>query len=456
MVRRDDDGDLGGESTENPESRCEDPAGESPVSVSSDASSSRLPAHEETRVSEAQRQKPVLRRESRDGERVRGPQHEVKTAASSDLQPERGGCEPSGRAAHFTAKATPTAGAEGLGGVGVAARVQGSTRNTREPSAQPVSGQGVSYKSSTKSSAAQRKSEGHVVPTKVATNNAAGGKEPWGDGRAERRGTREGMDAKRPNSPRGRRPEDNVRRLQGRLRDVAKQQPGRKFHALYDRISRIDVLWEAWNQVRRNQGAAGVDTQTTAGDADGPRSRCAGGSEADPRADLRGRIQGLLVRVSDRPLDDPGVGEDPRDLQSRLQLRARCGHPRLLRQHRPQDDAVAGRPQDLGSARPEAGETVARSEGDGSRTRGDEAERHAARRSHLAAAVEHLPRLPRRRVEQAVRPRGRAGALLRRLRRALQDGEGLPRGGATREDDPRRARARATSGQDEASRSRLG
>jgi group II intron reverse transcriptase/maturase len=45
---------------------------------------------------------------------------------------------------------------------------------------------------------------------------------------------------------------------------VAKQQPGRKFHALYDRIYRSDVLWEAWNQVRRNQGAAGVDAQTIA------------------------------------------------------------------------------------------------------------------------------------------------------------------------------------------------
>jgi RNA-directed DNA polymerase len=72
------------------------------------------------------------------------------------------------------------------------------------------------------------------------------------------------MDATRPNSPRGRSPEENVRCLQDQLRDVAKQQPGRKFHALYDRIHRSDVLCEAWNQVRRNQGAAGVDAQTIA------------------------------------------------------------------------------------------------------------------------------------------------------------------------------------------------
>jgi len=43
---------------------------------------------------------------------------------------------------------------------------------------------------------------------------------------------------------------------------VAKQQPGRKFHALYDRISRSDVLEEAWNLVRRNKGSAGVDLET--------------------------------------------------------------------------------------------------------------------------------------------------------------------------------------------------
>jgi group II intron reverse transcriptase/maturase len=71
------------------------------------------------------------------------------------------------------------------------------------------------------------------------------------------------MDAKRPNSPDGRSSVDNVRRLQKRLRDVAKQ-PGRKFHALYDRIYRSDVLYEAWNRVKGNRGAAGVDVQTIA------------------------------------------------------------------------------------------------------------------------------------------------------------------------------------------------
>lgn len=41
------------------------------------------------------------------------------------------------------------------------------------------------------------------------------------------------------------RPDDKVRRLQRRLWVAAKQQPGRRFHALYDRIWRSDVLREA-------------------------------------------------------------------------------------------------------------------------------------------------------------------------------------------------------------------
>jgi RNA-directed DNA polymerase len=66
----------------------------------------------------------------------------------------------------------------------------------------------------------------------------------------------------RPNSPRAQRSLDKVRQLQRRLWTAAKQSSGRRFHALYDRIYRRDVLWEAWNPVRRNKGAAGVDGLT--------------------------------------------------------------------------------------------------------------------------------------------------------------------------------------------------
>jgi RNA-directed DNA polymerase len=98
-----------------------------------------------------------------------------------------------------------------------------------------------------------------------ATKNAPGGRGPWG-GRAGRGGTREGMvGGGRPNNPDGRSPVDKVQGLQDRLRDAAKQHPGRRFHALYDRIARSDVLAEAWKRVKRNQGAAGVDAQTIAG-----------------------------------------------------------------------------------------------------------------------------------------------------------------------------------------------
>jgi group II intron reverse transcriptase/maturase len=55
---------------------------------------------------------------------------------------------------------------------------------------------------------------------------------------------------------------DNVERLQRRLGAAAKRDEGRRFHALYDRIWRRDVLEKAWDRVRRNKGAAGVDAET--------------------------------------------------------------------------------------------------------------------------------------------------------------------------------------------------
>ncbi len=56
----------------------------------------------------------------------------------------------------------------------------------------------------------------------------------------------------------------DVRELQRALWVSAKRSPGRRFHALFDRIHRGDVLWEAWRRVRGNRGAAGVDRVTLA------------------------------------------------------------------------------------------------------------------------------------------------------------------------------------------------
>jgi group II intron reverse transcriptase/maturase len=42
----------------------------------------------------------------------------------------------------------------------------------------------------------------------------------------------------------------------------AKQQPDRRFHALFDKVARSDILFRAWDEVRRNRGAPGADGVT--------------------------------------------------------------------------------------------------------------------------------------------------------------------------------------------------
>lgn len=57
-------------------------------------------------------------------------------------------------------------------------------------------------------------------------------------------------------------PQDKSRELQRKLYLEAKRSRNRRFHALYDRIFRPDILRQAWEEVRRNGGSAGQDGVT--------------------------------------------------------------------------------------------------------------------------------------------------------------------------------------------------
>lgn len=59
-------------------------------------------------------------------------------------------------------------------------------------------------------------------------------------------------------------PSDPVRAFQHTLYRAAKADPGRRFHALHDKVLRGDVMWRAWVAVRLNNGAPGVDAITLA------------------------------------------------------------------------------------------------------------------------------------------------------------------------------------------------
>ena len=101
---------------------------------------------------------------------------------------------------------------------------------------------------------AGRVAEGLVLPR--MPGNAGGGKEPWFEsdtGRMKGVTTGESL----PGS-------EKVRKLQTVLHAKAKEEPGRRFHALIDKVCREDFLAKAWRRVRRNGGSAGVDGETYA------------------------------------------------------------------------------------------------------------------------------------------------------------------------------------------------
>jgi RNA-directed DNA polymerase len=55
---------------------------------------------------------------------------------------------------------------------------------------------------------------------------------------------------------------DKARQLQRALYRAAKRSAKRRFHALYDKAYREDILQRAWEMVKANRGTAGVDGQT--------------------------------------------------------------------------------------------------------------------------------------------------------------------------------------------------
>ncbi len=85
--------------------------------------------------------------------------------------------------------------------------------------------------------------------------------------------------AARPNNP-----DEKVRELQRTLWRCAKRSQSRRFHALYDRICRGDVLREAWKRVKRNRGAAGIDGESIEAITDGGVDSWLAQIEAELRA----------------------------------------------------------------------------------------------------------------------------------------------------------------------------
>ena len=96
---------------------------------------------------------------------------------------------------------------------------------------------------------------------------------------------------------------DKVRELQRKLYVCAKKSKTRRFHALYDRIYRSDVLWKAWIRVRSNKGAAGVDEITLRSIEEQGAAQFLEGIQADLEA---GRYRPSAVR---RQYIDKGDGK---------------------------------------------------------------------------------------------------------------------------------------------------
>jgi len=109
------------------------------------------------------------------------------------------------------------------------------------------------------SARATERASSDPTPGRDERQNSSLGKGSWEDQASEAGSHRGVAETARPIPP-----IDKVTRLRRKLWAAAKAEPKRRFHALYDRVHRSDVLWEAWKRVKKNRGAAGVDEETIA------------------------------------------------------------------------------------------------------------------------------------------------------------------------------------------------
>ena len=257
-------------------SSCVELAGASPAAVSAGAPRSRPQPPSESPAAEWGVKSPRTRESTgraSGGEQRRGPNgreslqsREINNRKGAEAEPIMSRRrqqtallwdEPGGEAG-----AARTGEAQDSAGVWGRARDDSSTGNRRDPPRRPTAGGGGAYKPKAKGRRAERESEGLVVPGMAATITRSEGRGPALVARPNG-GKGEGM-PERANHPGGSQPAVKVQELHEALFNAAKLNGKRRFHALFDRVCRGDVLAEAWKRVRSNGGAAGIDGETLA------------------------------------------------------------------------------------------------------------------------------------------------------------------------------------------------